>query len=286
MKTYRYDSYNNITDESYWNYDTLTANYDYSVDISYDISYQNGIYTKLKTKQLGLNGTTTHVISSDSVISSGPNGEPVEVAEDYFDTGTPGTPTKYKFFNNGYQNWVNPRFRDGNVKEHIEKIYRNGSWVNYHREFTAYSGNTNMPDSVSYEYADSTGVLWLNHNFKYVYTYNGNQALTRIDTYNQPHLTGSMRLFYRAEYSDFMPLGLAVSSSKTGLSAYPNPFNNTLIVNVSAPAPYTLTDLSGKALMQGNLQPESGRAALSTETLPAGMYLLHTAGSVLKVVKE
>lgn len=65
---------------------------------------------------------------------------------------------------------------------------------------------------------------------------------------------------------------------------YPNPATDRLTVETATPGPVTVQDLTGKILMTAN---HSGAITLDISGLPAGMYLLQTAGNGAKMfVKE
>ena len=284
-----FDTYNNITEQRISHYDTSARNWVQTGGERYTFVYQGGNFKTLYEELYDPTGAGGYVsIAKDSLVSAGPNGEPVEIAGDVVSV------FRYKVQFSGWHNWVNPRVIYGGYPTgHNTQQFKNGRFINNNREFTSYVGNTNLIDSLYHEDADTAGVYnggsttgYLNIT-KNIYTYTGGN-ISRISVYrNNNSLPGTiMSIQKQYDYSDFIPLGVAVSSSKAGLSAYPNPFNNSLMVNVQAPAAYTVTDLSGKVLMQGHLLPENGRATLATASLPAGMYLLHAAGSVLKVVKE
>lgn len=74
-----------------------------------------------------------------------------------------------------------------------------------------------------------------------------------------------------------------------GINVYPNPFSDQLnIVSNSLETNYSLTDISGRIVMQG--MTSESETALSTHLLPNGMYLLTISSenerSVAKVVKN
>jgi len=70
---------------------------------------------------------------------------------------------------------------------------------------------------------------------------------------------------------------------------YPNPAAEFTNITVTAPAAYTLCDLTGKAIQSGTFLPGSNKLDLGR--ISAGMYLLHVSGrdgstGVYKIVRE
>ena len=287
LVTYSYDGNNNFSEWTISYYDTSARNW-----VQSEGGYFSYLYPWAVTRyEHYYSGGVDHFIAKDSIVSFKPSGEPIEE-----DVDVQAFPIqRFKTIYSGWHNWVNHPYRyfGGFPTGYNTQRFKNGVFINSSREFTSYVGNTNLIDSLYHEQADTGGVYNGGSGFdaylnitKNFYTYNGNNNISRISVFGKTSLIGNLSIQRQYDYSNFIPLGVAVSSSKAGFSAYPNPFNNSLVVNVQAPAAYTVTDLSGKVLMQGQLLPENGRATLATETLPAGMYLLHAAGSVLKVVKE
>ena len=66
---------------------------------------------------------------------------------------------------------------------------------------------------------------------------------------------------------------------------YPNPFENELIIQgaYTADDSYTITDINGKEFLIGKIN--SSLETISTQTLPAGMYIIKIRNSVRKIIK-
>lgn len=75
------------------------------------------------------------------------------------------------------------------------------------------------------------------------------------------------------------------SSSAAQLNVYPNPTTNAITVSdVEAYSNYTLTDLSGKIVLNG---PITGNTLqISLEELPAGMYFLNVLGADVALISQ
>ncbi|MES2387074.1 MAG: T9SS type A sorting domain-containing protein [Bacteroidota bacterium] len=72
--------------------------------------------------------------------------------------------------------------------------------------------------------------------------------------------------------------------------AFPNPFQNSFQISLPAGInsdAYTLTDLGGRVLRQGEIAPVSGSALISASGLNAGMYLLNLSnkGRLVQCIK-
>lgn len=78
--------------------------------------------------------------------------------------------------------------------------------------------------------------------------------------------------------------GISDAASRT-FTVFPNPFSNDLTVEVTQPTVLTLHNVLGKEVMSRMV---SGRTVISTEALPAGVYLLRDAATanVIRVVKQ
>ena len=278
---YTYDAYNNLTEQLISTYDSAASNWVIKDGTKYGYVYQAG-NVKTINFSVFIGGGYLAVIK-DSVVRAGTRGEPIEMDADILPMVGGG---RAKVLFSGWHNWVSPHVITGGYQTGtLNQEFRNGRFVNSGRSFTHYSGTTNLMDSSTSESADTNGNFQSVTIYKNEYQFDGNNNVHLFFTFTN---AGFPYVAYRKTYEffNYMSLGLTGGSSKTGITAYPNPFANSLNVQIAAPAAYTLTDLSGKVLFKGTLVPQSGRAVLSTETLPQGMYLLNTAGSVLKVVKE
>lgn len=80
----------------------------------------------------------------------------------------------------------------------------------------------------------------------------------------------------------------AVSSvkdlSETGISLYPNPANGSLFLKLRKAGDYTITDLTGRMLLQGNA-PE-GVSKIDISGVPPGFYQLRTGLSAFRFLVE
>ena len=312
-RTWYFDKFGNDSTTVHDKWDASSSRWINAVEVqSFRNMYQGNIYKKTES-QGGDNRGGVYRAFTQTVLSSGMSGEPQILASSY------GSDTISISYFNAWFRWFNPilykslpsdytvrypgyqsynRFRitydaSGRVLNQLSQAISD-TILSSNVESNYYNILGNLDSTIIRSYSTGiTSLVAIRETYTYGYQADSSVAY-RIDHHIQYPESGyyEQHRFLHLFGDNDIPFSLPVSGTKTGsaiktgLSAYPNPFNNTLIVNVSAPAPYTLTDLSGKALMQGNLQPESGRAAVATETLPAGMYLLHTAGSVLKVVKE
>ena len=66
-------------------------------------------------------------------------------------------------------------------------------------------------------------------------------------------------------------------------NVYPNPFNETLIIETLNSTPYAIIDARGRIVMTGVLQP--GRNAVSTDLLESGYYVLNAGQSNVALIK-
>jgi|GEM_PF-3276808 len=76
-----------------------------------------------------------------------------------------------------------------------------------------------------------------------------------------------------------------VDGTASGLSVYPNPFENRIVVEANTVTTITLMNTLGETLMTRTI---SGRTEIATDHLPSGIYLLRdeTSGAVMKLVKN
>jgi hypothetical protein len=110
-----------------------------------------------------------------------------------------------------------------------------------------------------------------------------NRASIYFD-YNVPVLTNTA-------LGTFVGLTSTTPAAQEVWQVYPNPFSSELRVRGSTDAAYQLCDLSGRILLQGQLGLAGDEAAVSTQSLPRGVYLLRLQGesgavSTFKVVKS
>ncbi len=78
------------------------------------------------------------------------------------------------------------------------------------------------------------------------------------------------------------PLAIGnVSSLKANV--YPNPFNDQLLIDVSATTTYKLLDINGREMIKG---VAAGSKAINTEALPSGNYLLYLESDGLFAVNK
>jgi len=99
-------------------------------------------------------------------------------------------------------------------------------------------------------------------------------------------ISGENRTYY---YSPFQSLSTVEVGSES-IAIYPNPFRNQLIIQNSAsstPAVFTLHDLQGRVVMQGNVNAQT---TLSMEGLKCGIYVytlrgvqVYQSGKLVKV---
>ncbi len=73
---------------------------------------------------------------------------------------------------------------------------------------------------------------------------------------------------------------------------YPNPFKQQISLQLYAPMaaklPYSITNTLGQVLYEGSFQTQEGinTFVLPTERLPQGIYLFHTQGKMVKIIKN
>lgn len=85
--------------------------------------------------------------------------------------------------------------------------------------------------------------------------------------------TGQMRNMMVIKYHG-LTVGLPEITKKSTIKTYPNPFNETLVIeNTSQANRFTMTDLSGKKIFEQSIQP--GQQAISLEHLDRGAYQIH-----------
>lgn len=79
------------------------------------------------------------------------------------------------------------------------------------------------------------------------------------------------------------PVTIPVVTSENTTTAYPNPFNNALIINTTATTDFTLTDAQGKIITIFTVHQ---KYELNTAELTHGVYFLRSSnGDVIKLVK-
>jgi hypothetical protein len=94
----------------------------------------------------------------------------------------------------------------------------------------------------------------------------------------------------RSEPSEIAATDCTVDASS--FVVYPNPFRDQITLQFHAPMtallPYRITNTLGQVLYDGTFQAQEGNNSfiLPIERLPQGMYLLHTQGKMVKLIKN
>lgn len=118
------------------------------------------------------------------------------------------------------------------------------------------------------------------------------RSLAGPDEYSDGHID-DLKIYYRVlnseEVDEIFTVGRSEITKPNGLSAYPNPVMDKLIIRTSSNARsnYTISDVSGRVFMSGRLDKEV--SAIDTETLPSGIYFLQTndiGQGVVKLLKQ
>jgi hypothetical protein len=94
---------------------------------------------------------------------------------------------------------------------------------------------------------------------------------------------------FDGKFENFPPLHLECSENTgSGLLLYPNPSQGQVQVSgFSGTLDWQIIDASGRQLRSGRLNSEGGPAALSTDGLPAGLYIFQTTtGRLPLMIKE
>ena len=160
-------------------------------------------------------------------------------------------------------------------------------------------GNTWINESYSYRSVNADSYLLRNgykdyknngqvnygssSNNAYTYTAGNVAELVTTDTSSSVQFLTVTRNRY--VYSNYITA--TTPNLPHTLYACPNPVQGTLSITGCQPnAQATVQNAQGKTVWAGALTPKEGTATLATEGWPAGLYLLHTPGSVVRFVKE
>ncbi|MES2389066.1 MAG: T9SS type A sorting domain-containing protein [Bacteroidota bacterium] len=304
-----YDDFGNIILSTYEDY-TPGSGWNMVSGTRRDLTYEANRFKKLSTYTFF--GNSWNLADTDSVTEWGANDEPLVVFN--LNAGMPFRKTIYT----AWHNWVSPRYLQALPTAYVVQIYENGAytnfvnisstytvlgslstqvsqaWVNnawqYHTRIQYSYSPGDQTDSVRYEHNDSPGpeVTW-KQDAKYLYNrlYNPDNTLAELIITRQLTPGSAIKNLWRHIYADYTePLGLPHSGAKTRSLAVANPFGNELCIPANVLGPYSITDLSGRVLIQGNLTAHSSGAGIQTSQLLPGIYLLKAAGRVQKVVKE
>ncbi|CAM3788052.1 T9SS type A sorting domain-containing protein [Flavobacterium gelidilacus] len=141
-------------------------------------------------------------------------------------------------------------------------------------------GDNGYSDSGSALAVDSSGDYIIGGGFGHLLTVNGTTLINE----------GSQSDFFIAKYAT---TSCSLSSNEfekeQGLSFYPNPVNDILTIDIKENSNYSLYNLQGRTIKQGNLS--SSQNTIDCSLLVSGCYMLHVEDSnnnkqVVKVLKK
>ncbi|WP_157496544.1 T9SS type A sorting domain-containing protein, partial [Flavobacterium gelidilacus] len=141
-------------------------------------------------------------------------------------------------------------------------------------------GDNGYGDSGSSLAVDSSGDYIIGGGFGHLLTVNGTTLINE----------GSQSDFFIAKYAT---TSCSLSSNEfekeQGLSFYPNPVNDILTIDIKENSNYSLYNLQGRTIKQGNLS--SSQNTIDCSLLVSGCYMLHVEDSnnnkqVVKVLKK
>lgn len=157
-----------------------------------------------------------------------------------------------------------------------------GSWVNDTRITNTYNG-ANLTNSLSQDW-DVAESIWAN-NSQDNYTYTGSLIYQIV---SQVWESGAWVNVYRTTFT-YSPLAIQRFDSQKGITAYPVPAQDYIMVRQSNIAPgsnYVVSDAMGNTFQSGFLKAEE--TAIDIHALSAGVYFIQIGQpkQVIKIIKD
>ncbi|MDD3737786.1 MAG: T9SS type A sorting domain-containing protein [Lentimicrobiaceae bacterium] len=188
----------------------------------------------------------------------------------------------------GYNAWENVEKIDAtydvnnNMLTLLYQEWAYNAWVNYEKHIYTYDANNNR----TRELVQAWEGAWVN-DFNYTYTYDENNNCTLAESSywmgdNWQQTNGDLSLFYNnmkseiyffcykitATYKHFLLLENE-RKELSNISIYPNPANNSFVVDVEGETTVKLHNMLGKEVLSQNA---NGKTVINIGHLPNGVY--------------
>jgi|GEM_PF-6552533 len=153
------------------------------------------------------------------------------------------------------------------------------TWQPYLRINYAYNGANQCTSSEEQSWNEATAD-WSEGYMRYDYTYNGDGSLAQ--SILQVWENSQWENHYRRTYF-YNVLAVAQFENNAGISAYPNPANDFIIVSGKQFGDYVISDSMGRIVQTGRFHKEE---AINLSGLSAGTYFFRSDANVVKILKQ
>ncbi|NUM32406.1 MAG: T9SS type A sorting domain-containing protein [Bacteroidetes bacterium] len=285
-----------------WNHPNKIWRNDYRIVHSYNSKNLDTIYSVQKYKM----STNQWINNSQYLYSYDINGNRVKYIEQYYDTIFSVYRNKYKYeyiydVSNRMTSKINSEWNPNlniwrfkyrhsyvyNNKGLLEKIFNemwnvnNLSWDSTSKQIYIYDAtNRLIKDN---EYYLNKGTWENNSQLTYSRDANGYRTKYLLEYWNANTLSWrkSMLMNYWYEAKQISDIKL---KEKNELYVFPNPVKNQMFfVNSDKNLPYTIFDISGKKVQDGQLQYGTNSIFINA---PAGTYIIKAGSCSTRIIKE